>query len=112
MPLGYESYGNIYCPSCAEKRGITATATPVFFEEWDHPLHCEVCREFLDVPLTEDGVQYVIEKLKAHLTTGAGQFEVLYDWALSLTWYGGLDQADQEVIERFLELLKLKEEVV
>jgi hypothetical protein len=71
--------------------------------EADSPQHCDACGVFLDNSLTGDGVDYVIAELKDHLATSSGDYDILYEWAEHLTWYG-LDQDQQAVLDQFMDL--------
>ena len=58
-------------------------ARPVFIgnnAESDTPHSCAGCGEFLENPLTNDGVAYVADALETH-ENGRGKAEVLIGWA-------------------------------
>ena len=62
-----------YCETCAPN----GAQPDVNNSEWDYPIHCAECETLIDVPLTSDGVQYVIERLE---TPGSGRPEILQEW--------------------------------
>lgn len=65
--------------------------------------HCYSCRMFLGNPLTQDGVKYTIEKLKAY--KGNGNKDALDEWADNIRAYD-LSREQKKVLDDFLALRK------
>ena len=61
------------------------------------------CEEFLDNPLTEEGVTYTIGSLRGYIEHRSGRSEILDQWADSLQWYG-LNSRGQIVLDYYFML--------
>ena len=109
----YYKYGDAYCIICAP-----INSDPVENQESDCPVTCSVCHRPLQYSLTEDGVKYVIEKMKSTLKEGYKEYlqeiankenyydgcpriGILLDWADDLIWYN-LDYNDERLIRKFI----------
>jgi len=54
--------------------------------EADSPQHCDMCGDFLENPLTEDGSTYVKQAWREYVETGRGRLEVLQAWRDGYAW--------------------------
>ncbi|MEO2122444.1 MAG: hypothetical protein ABGY10_03870 [bacterium] len=106
-----------FCEDCAPEG---AEGYPDGGGEADTPQHCSGCHCPLDNPLTEYGVQYVVEAVKESLAAGnytmmcgtpykGGWFEgsrhceIVRGWAEQVQNYN-LSDADADTVEKFLEV--------
>lgn len=97
--VGYADYdGSVYCPDCALDH-----SSPIFADaEFDYPLHCDACGDFIPVTLTDTGVRYVLQALAHYLRHGQGNKEILEQWANTLDLYS-LKISHCNLVQRFLE---------
>lgn len=79
--IGYTADADIYCPPCARDiygAGISTgigikdregnLVAPVFADsEWDYPVSCGKCHQFIEARLTKDGIQSSYEMILEHL---------------------------------------------
>ena len=59
--------------------------------ETDCPAHCGSCGVYLDAPLTDDGVDYVLDALLDYICDRSGDPNALDEWALAIEDYQGFD---------------------
>ena len=87
--LCYVHDHNIYCPDCAPHPAqsriadLEDVATPVFASsgaEFDAPVECNECGDFLENPLTPHGVTFLIEQLR-NFDADRANPEPLTTWA-------------------------------
>lgn len=116
--------GEFYCTDCAE--GIIDPTRECVEDgggEGDVPTNCAGCGVFLENPLTQDGVKYVLEKCEEWLTRpeserdrirpaegtaeetqthykGSKAVQVVLDWATDLKGYS-LDRVQRRILTRF-----------
>ena len=88
-----------YCESCAPER---CAAYSDGGGEADYPQHCCICDEPLENPLTDDGVEYVLDAIRQSLSEPRSERDVVRDWAMQLLDY---DLADKKkrIVWHFLE---------
>lgn len=115
--IGYTADADVYCPPCARNiygDGISGEngikdregnlVGPVFADsEWDYPVSCGKCLEFIDANLTNDGIQVAYEMIAESYDRKAVT-PFLMKVADSLLWKRlGNDEATH--IRRFNEVL-------
>lgn len=82
--------------------------------ETDCPQHCHSCSTYLGAPLTQEGIEYVLEKVREHCVARiagsryAGDADVLKLWAQDLYDNYSLDSAEMEVVALFLDGVKAR----
>jgi hypothetical protein len=93
--LGPEPEGGEYC---YDSDGYPKGPFPDGGGEADSPNHCDHCGEFLENPLTDDGVQYVQERLDELVNSPRprGNPEVLSLWAEFYRLSGNLQGNDAD----------------
>jgi hypothetical protein len=75
--------------------------------ETDAPAHCDVCEVYLQAPLTRDGVEDAVERIRRFLIArfrkeeDQGNLGVLIAWAEDLRRYG-LEPEEKAIIELIL----------
>ena len=91
-PSSWAYDADLHCDDCARKAGMHVDGavdgageapSPVLTDEQaraDTPQHCGTCGTFLENPLTDEGVAYVIEALDDHMY-GGDRYAVLQTWA-------------------------------
>lgn len=89
--------------------------------ECDTPQNCQVCGKPCEYSLTEAGIEYVLDHIREELEAGEAarnkirdepgryydgsrQVEVVRDWAVDLSQYGGLSKSDSWLIKYFLDV--------
>lgn len=70
--------------------------------EADSPQHCGICGVFLENPLTDEGVEYVVDCIKRWLDLGYGNPEALTEWSEEILQYN-LSPSDKGLVESFLD---------
>lgn len=120
--LSQGDYPEFYCEYCApDDAGFWPCP-----EEVDSPVHCPGCGCLLDIGLTSEGVQYVLEageeemRVEQHTIPKKGTAEedetfshyhgsehkqIVLDWLEPLTYYN-LDDADIKRLELILDRLE------
>jgi hypothetical protein len=72
--------GDFYCEDCGvNEEGAECVANGG--GEADSPQHCAECNECLENPLTDDGVRYVAEQIKAAHTDPNKSVRTINEWA-------------------------------
>lgn len=110
---GYYAYqADTWCSDCGEKiieelraKGLEETGDTDQWPQWgsiseetDCPDHCSGCGAYLDLALTSEGQQYVIEHAIEALENGSIG-SCVKEWVDDLANnYGGLSQAEDYVI--------------
>ena len=120
---------DMLCSKCyaSVDRSILAEASvSMIHDEADAPEHCDWCHILLDVWLTTDGVNYVIDRLRQALKDGLDyhaigsilpwyeglpRYSVLVDWADKVALYG-LEASQQDVLSDFRDEVKRVEKTM
>ena len=89
---------DLVCGDCAEELGGCDGPLPDGGGEADTPQHCAHCGVFLENPLTQDGVKYVVEYIDEFLQKRPGPhgdiiWGVMEEWR---AWVGDYELTDEQ----------------
>ena len=88
--------GDIFCEHCAPDN------SEMHQGEADCPYHCEECEAYLDISLTSDGIDYVLNRFEDYLNDKTGRIEILKQWADDIQWYTGLSEPAEDTINAII----------
>lgn len=88
-----------FCEDCAPD----GAEEDVNHSESDSPMHCSVCGELLDAPLTSDGIKYVLDEAEEDLLNPNALKAIEHvEWSPEWVWNGG---KHGEIIMAWLKML-------
>ncbi len=81
-PEGFIYNADIYCVDCFKKHFKEGEEEGIIFPdaEVDSPMHCIECEEVIPTDLTNEGINYVIEKIIDFFADSRGRPKTLIQW--------------------------------
>lgn len=102
MKTAYYDERDVYCEDCAPD-----SAEYFGRPEVDTPLNCSVCHTPLDCDLTRDGINYVIDAIRAEVQKGSQEYLEVHP-CYEGTWYEDLPHF--EIVADWFEHIKFERE--
>ena len=81
-PEAYTYDADIYCEDCIGAYKIDSDDTGVVFcnDEWDTPQNCSVCSKLIDVDLTQEGINYILDYVADDYEKNGALSETVEEW--------------------------------